>query len=60
METTKKRTITLDASDEALLALLVEKNRPFASAHQIAQLAMKQGLRPLEEATRKSAPEVSP
>lgn len=46
---TKKRTVSLDASDEQLIARIVEKNRPFASAHAVARAAIKCGLRVLAE-----------
>lgn len=45
----RKRTISFDASDEALLAELQEKHAPFATPHMIVRLAMRQGLRLLRE-----------
>ncbi len=45
----KKRTISLDAGDESLIAQIVDKNRPFATAHAVARAALKRGLRLLDE-----------
>ena len=45
---TKKRTVSLDAGDERLIAKIVEKNTPFATAHAVARAAIKRGLRVLD------------
>jgi len=45
----RKRTISFDANDEALLAELQTKFRPFATAHMIVRLAVRQGLRLLRD-----------
>lgn len=49
METTKKRTVSLDRDDEALIVKIVEKNRPFATKHAVAREAIKRGLRMLAD-----------
>lgn len=45
----RKRTISFDDHDEALIAEIGEKYRPFATAHTIVRLAARQGLRMLRE-----------
>jgi hypothetical protein len=45
----RKRTITFDEADETLIAQIQQKYRPFATAHMIVRLAVRQGLRLLRE-----------
>jgi len=45
----RKRTISFDANDEALIVQIQEKYRPFATPHTIVRLAARQGLRLLVE-----------
>jgi hypothetical protein len=45
----KKRTVSLDASDEALIEQICLKYSPFARPHQILRLALKYGMRALHD-----------
>ncbi|MEI9948264.1 MAG: hypothetical protein WDO74_04620 [Pseudomonadota bacterium] len=45
----RKRTISLDGHDEALIATIAHKYSPFASPHRVVQLALKHGLQVLHD-----------
>lgn len=49
MEKKRKRTVSLDAQDEALIAAISLKYSPFARAHGVVRLALKHGLRVLHD-----------
>ena len=41
----RKRTISFDVHDEALIAQIQQQHRPFATPHTIVRLAARHGLR---------------